>query len=227
MSSLTNILTQRNIRAIVFDLDDTLYPEISYVKSGFCEVGKEIERRFGIADASDKLWQYFSVDKNDVYGRVLSDSGVRFDKSDIADLVEIYRTHNPKIELFDDTEKALISLRERGYKIGIITDGRVYQQHAKIEALGLSNLVDEIIVTDELGGVESRKPNPLAFGIMCERLGVKPEDMVYVGDNPQKDFFIGSVGVLTVRIKRKGALNLGGEDYYKGIKEDFLIGSLK
>lgn len=78
--------------------------------------------------------------------------------------------------------------RHFGYKIGIITDGRPEGQRAKIEALGLEKLVDQIIVTDELGGVEMRKPNPTSFCLMSELLGTEYKDMCYVGDNAQKDF---------------------------------------
>ena len=54
--------------------------------------------------------------------------------------------------------------------------------------LGLEEYVDYIIVTDEFGGAEFRKPNPIAFQTMKEKLGVEFEEMCYVGDNIKKDF---------------------------------------
>jgi len=81
----------------------------------------------------------------------------------------------------------LAILRASGKKLGIITDGRPEGQWNKIKALGLENLVDEIIVTDELGGVMFRKPCDIAFRIMQKKLGVPFESMVYVGDNLTKD----------------------------------------
>ena len=82
----------------------------------------------------------------------------------------------------------LAGLRAKGIKLGIITDGRPLGQRNKISALGLEELVDEIIITDEIGGAEFRKPNDISFRIMQRKLKVPFEKTVYVGDNPQKDF---------------------------------------
>lgn len=79
--------------------------------------------------------------------------------------------------------------RDKNYiKIGIITDGRVSGQKKKLQALGLDKLVDDIIITDELGGIQFRKPCDIAFRIMQHRWGLPFEQMTYVGDNAEKDF---------------------------------------
>ena len=72
--------------------------------------------------------------------------------------------------------------------MGIITDGRPEGQRNKIEALGLVSLVDDIIITDELGGVQFRKPCDIAFRIMQTRWKLPASQIVYVADNPAKDF---------------------------------------
>ena len=77
-------------------------------------------------------------------------------------------------------------LKKRDIKVGIITDGRPEGQRNKIEALGLN--VDDVIITDELGGVQFRKPCDIAFRIMLTKWRLNPADAVYVGDNPVKDF---------------------------------------
>ena len=73
-----------------------------------------------------------------------------------------------------------------GKKIGIITDGRPEGQRAKLDALEIET--EYIIVTDELGGTEFRKPSTKAFCLMQKVLKIPFSRMVYVGDNPQKDF---------------------------------------
>ena len=78
-------------------------------------------------------------------------------------------------------------LKESGVRVGIITDGRPEGQWKKIKALGLETLVDDIIVTDELGGVQFRKPCDIAFRIMQTRWRLPPSEMIYVGDNAEKD----------------------------------------
>ena len=74
----------------------------------------------------------------------------------------------------------------QGIKVGIITDGRPEGQRNKLDALGLD--VDDVIITDELGGIQFRKPCDIAFRIMTTRWRLNPADIVYVGDNPAKDF---------------------------------------
>ena len=81
-------------------------------------------------------------------------------------------------------------MRNKGYKIGIITDGRPDGQSNKIEALGIDKVIgrENVIITDELGGIQFRKPCDIAFRIMLTRWRMNPADVMYVGDNPAKDF---------------------------------------
>ena len=86
------------------------------------------------------------------------------------------------------SDGVLKELKQRNIKIGIITDGRVDGQNNKIAALGLRDIVDDIIITDELGGEQFRKPCDIAYRIIQRRWELPFEEMVYVGDNAGKDF---------------------------------------
>lgn len=178
------------IKAVVFDLDDTLYPEYNYVLSGFEAVGKEVEKLYGLKNATAKMTELFNADKQNVFNRLLDGFGIVYGKTDILHLAEIYRMHFPNIALSQEVKDTLVKLKQSGFMAGIITDGRPEQQKLKIKALGLKNLIDKIIITDELGGVEYRKPCPKAFIEMSEKFNVSFEEMVYVGDNPSKDFVV-------------------------------------
>ena len=166
------------IKAIIFDLDDTIYPEIEYVKSGFKAIGKA----FKDESLAEKLFTLFQENPVDVYQRA------GFSESECQKCIEIYRKHIPDLVLREDYANVFKKLRKDGIKLGIITDGRPEGQWNKIRALKLDDFMDEIIVTDELGGIEYRKPNPKAYQIMKEKLGVKYNEMMYIGDNPKKDF---------------------------------------
>ena len=127
------------------------------------------------------MWEVFEKG-----GRAIDDvlaSHGMLDKKDEA--LHIYRFQKPDINLYRGVAEMLKRVRKIK-KLGIITDGRPEGQRAKIDALGLE--ADEIIITDELGGVNFRKPNKKAFEIMQKRLGVAFGRMVYVGDNIKKDF---------------------------------------
>ena len=73
-------------------------------------------------------------------------------KSTEVTALKVYRRHKTKIHLYDGVKELLKSLRQKELRIGIITDGRPECQRNKIEALGLNKMVDDIIITDELGG---------------------------------------------------------------------------
>ena len=167
------------IKGVIFDLDDTLYSEKEYVKSGFKAVSDYLGGGY-----EDKLWQYFEAGKPAV-DELLKDLGR--ETTEVTVLKE-YRRHKPKIHLYDGVKELLENLRQRGIRTGIITDGRPEGQRNKIEALGLEKMVDDIIITDELGGVQFRKPCDIAFRIMIQRWRLNPAEVIYVGDNITKDF---------------------------------------
>lgn len=86
------------------------------------------------------------------------------------------------------SKNLILNQKKKGIKVGIITDGSPEGQLNKIIALGLNDLIDDIIITDELGGTQFRKPNDIAFRIMQNRWRSPFEQLVYVGENPNKDF---------------------------------------
>lgn len=180
-------------KAVIFDLDDTLYDECDYVRSGYAQVADYIAGKVeGLSkkEVEDFLYQAFEQKKPAI--DVLFDCYKELNPEWKRECILRYREHTPKIELSKENCELLSKLRTSGKKIGIITDGRVEGQRNKLKALGLYLLIDEYIITDELAGnadvTKFRKPNPLAFQIMRERLGVEYDEMVYVGDNKAKDF---------------------------------------
>lgn len=104
-----------------------------------------------------------------------------------AECLEAYRFQKPDICLYDGVREMLERLKQN-YKLGLITDGRPEGQKAKIKALRLGKYFDEIIITDELGGIDFRKPNPRAFQILAEKFREEYNRMCYIGDNIHKDF---------------------------------------
>ncbi len=166
------------IKSVIFDLDDTLCPEIEYVKSGF----KAVADYFNDPSIYEKLYTLFKVDTKNVYQRA------GFDKETCERCIQIYRDHKPNLQLPPETKETLLALKNKGYSLGIITDGRPKGQWNKIHVLKLDSIFNNIIVTDELGGIEYRKPNPKAFQIMSDKMNCSFENMIYIGDNPAKDF---------------------------------------
>lgn len=165
------------IKGVIFDLDDTLYSEKEYVKSGYKAVSDYLGGGY-----EEKLWQFFEAGKPAI-DELLKELGRENEK---AEVLKVYRSHKPDIHLYSGVAEMIETLKSRGTKVGIITDGRPEGQRNKLEALGLD--VDYVIITDELGGIQFRKPCDIAFRIMITRWRLNPADVVYVGDNPVKDF---------------------------------------
>lgn len=181
MIEITNILDVEKyiegLDAVIFDLDDTLYSEKQYVRSGY----KKIAEHFSILAMEDEMWTVFKSG-----GRAVDVVLEKYGLEECKDkALQTYRFQEPEICLYPGV-RGMIERIRREYKAGIITDGRPEGQRAKIRALGLD--VDEVIITDELGSIECRKPNPIAFEKMAGRLGTEFGVMCYVGDNIEKDF---------------------------------------
>ena len=165
-----------DIKGVIFDLDDTLYSEKEYVKSGFKYVSDYLGGGY-----EDRLWEFFENGKLAI-DELLEEIGRRNEKEKI---LKIFRSHKPDIYPYPGVYEMIKKLKAKNIKVGIITDGRPEGQRAKIEALGLK--VDDIIITDELGGIQFRKPCDIAFRIMAIRWRLNLADIVYVGDNYEKD----------------------------------------
>lgn len=193
--------------AVLIDLDDTLYLESSFVGSGYRAVATWAAERLGL-DASavpGKLWRHFSRNRSSVLSAWLDEHG-RPDQ--LCEAIEIYRGHRPLIELVPGWTEALETLRHRGHRLGLVSDGRAPVQRRKVEALQLTQLLDDIVISDELGGIATWKPSPVPYLVACERLGVAPSRAIYVGDNPAKDF-LGAcrAGLASVRLRWPGGLH--------------------
>lgn len=168
------------VKGVIFDLDDTLYSERDYVRSGYHKIAEFLQR----PEAEEELWQFFLEGRPaiDAYLEKTGQMGLK----EIC--LDIYRNQTPDISLYPGVKELILRLKASGKKVGIITDGRPGGQRKKLEALGLTDLVDDVIITDELGGPAFRKPNDIAFRMMQCRWGLSYPQMVYIGDNPGKDF---------------------------------------
>ena len=182
--------------AVIFDLDDTLYSEKEYVRSGY----KKIAEAFGMPEMEEELWQGF-LEKQPALDVVLSHHGLEDRKEEA---LHIYRSQTPDIHLYPGVAEMLKRIG-RTHKVAIITDGRPEGQRAKLRALGLEKV--PFVITDELGGVEYRKPNPKAFKMMFEKLNTLPEYAAYIGDNIHKDFIAPEkLGMWCIWFKNKDGL---------------------
>lgn len=210
------------MKAILFDLDDTLYDELTYVISGFGAVAETLARDHGLPPGK-AIHTMLDLLMNNGRGRIFDDMlvGINlYSENYVQKLIEVYRTHEPVIALWPDVEPVLGQLRQHGLCLGIVTDGLLSMQREKVRALKIKRLVDNIIYTCELGSA-FWKPHPAAFTLALSRLGVEPEEALYIGNDPMKDFAGPRlIGMLTAQVLRSGK----GYDFSN--ETDFYISDL-
>ncbi len=205
---------------IVFDLDDTLYEEITFVRSGFRAVSRYLKDVYGINEDHSYHLMLEALElsgRGQVFDSVLSKFGV-LSKKEISRCLSVYRTHTPTIQLYPDAATCLQSLG--GQPMYIVTDGNKHVQQRKLEALGLyeHEQIRRCFISRRFG-IHNEKPSPHCFEIIRRIEKVSPEQVYYIGDNPNKDFVgIKPLGYRTVRVRRGNFSALSLTDEFEADK---------
>lgn len=136
-----------------------------------------------------------------VWREALAEQGVRDDALAEA-MAERFAAARRRYLRYPEVDPLLAALRERGYLLGIVTNGVPDLQREKLAGSGLEREVDAVVISGE---VDCGKPDPGIFRHICRSLGVAPHEAVMVGDNPGRDVAGGrAAGLLTVWVQRGG-----------------------
>lgn len=194
------------LKCIVFDVDDTLYLERDYVRSGFSAVGAWLEEKHNIEGFGERAWELFETGlRGVVFNRVLEERGTEPTRELIGALVQVYRTHCPMIELLPDARECLELLGEQ-YQLAALTGGPVESQRAKVHVLEVGRWCDPIIYAGQWGK-EFDKPHPRPFKELEKQTGRVGAECLYVSDNPKKDFDAPlELGWEVARVRRPGGI---------------------
>jgi putative hydrolase of the HAD superfamily len=198
-------LIKRLPKLIIFDLDDTLFPERDFVRGGYRAASMLVWEDFGIEIENDLNKKFNQGLRGDLFTSVLLERNVEFDREYVPNrIVPAYRSHKPNIQTFLDVIPFLTALRDVGHKLALISDGWFSVQKNKFTALKLECFFDEVLFTDEFGR-ENWKPSLQPFLRVCEKTCIDPTRAMYIGDNPFKDFIApNKLGMESVRIRRSG-----------------------
>ncbi|WP_035567148.1 HAD family hydrolase [Hymenobacter sp. IS2118] len=187
---------------LVFDLDDTLYPELSYVHSGFRAVAAMLSPLLAVPAetlAASMIAEEATQGRGQVFDNVLRQHD-RWSKILVVTCLRTYRQHQPTLALYPDAARCLA--RFAAEPLYLVTDGHKEVQARKVAALDVPARVRHAYLTNRYGRHRA-KPNPHVFQLICQREDVAPDQVLYVGDNPRKDFVgIKPLGFKTVRILR-------------------------
>lgn len=179
----------------IFDLDDTLYDELTFVRSGFRAVSDWGWTRFG-DNPRETFAQLVRTLEQEGRGRVF-DRWIA-GRGSVVEAVKVYRHHSPRIELWPTARRTLDRLA--GHALYLVTDGHKVVQAKKVEALGIASRFRHAFLTHRYG-LSAAKPSVRCFELIRKRERCEWNDLVYVGDNPVKDFVnLNPLGVRTVRV---------------------------
>lgn len=215
---MSNGFDTSELRVVVFDMDDTLYPEMQFVRGGMDAAAQLLSERSGAPQAGVRVLLGELLDEDlrqygrarSVFDRAMEQLGLMPTAESVRDVVEAYRSHAPHLTPFPDVPVALPSIASR-FPLGLITDGPSHVQRAKFDALGLEKRFAFAVFTGD-AGPEASKPAPWGYQEHESHFGMSGSAFVYVADNPAKDF-VGAraLGWHTVRIRRQEGLHASVE----------------
>jgi putative hydrolase of the HAD superfamily len=206
----------RTIDTVLFDLDDTLHDDTAAYQEAARMVAADVARQRPIDPAAllgayvaeaQSFWTKLSVEHLDA-GIIDTRAQMWYDALRAAGIDDRalaersaadYTRYRAEVLTPAPGALACISaLRERGCKLGIVTNGFAATHHEKIARLGFTELFDALFLADEMGMV---KPDPAVFTHACETLGSEPAHTAMVGDRYDRDI-IGAhaAGLFTVLI---------------------------
>ncbi|ENV09614.1 hypothetical protein F966_02274 [Acinetobacter higginsii] len=175
-------------KAVIFDLDQTLLDrttslikfltwQINFFQLISANDREPFIQRFLELDDNGKVW------KDRVYENLIQEFSIQGHSKEIL-LTSYIHDFNKFSCCFEHVENTIIQLKQQGYLIGLISNGRTPFQEHNFYALGLTEFFSSIIVSEVVG---LRKPDRAVFLLSCQQLGVHPKDCIFVGDNELAD----------------------------------------
>ncbi len=195
------------MRCVVFDVDDTLY-DASFQMStarlnairAMIEAGlpANIEIAYRVLE---EIVRESGRHYNRQYDELLERLGLGWNPRVIAAGVIAYReTSSAYLKPYPDTVSVLLKLRESGYKLGIVSEGRAVKQWQKLIQLGVQHLFHRVVISEEM---KADTVTPEMFNRLLGDLGVSSGEAVFVGNQPDTDILCANkVGLVSVRMRK-------------------------
>lgn len=210
------------VRAVVFDLDDTLFDHTASattaVRDWVTELGSTatdelLAQWFALERRHFDTWLAGEITHQEQRRRRLQDFLPLLDRpvpptADEQDAaIEVYlERYRSNWVAFDDARPALDVARSNGWRIGVLTNGKTVQQNAKLAKIGLAGLIDVVATSESLG---AGKPAPSAYHYICKALGVEPAEALMIGDNLELDVVAArAAGLTAVHLDRAAGTTL-------------------
>lgn len=167
------------MECVLFDLDGTLADSIDLVADAYRQAFKVHVGRPMPSDDPDEVRSFLTRRFVETLGLYLPPGR---EDAFAATYNEWYATARPqRLRAFPFVCETLVTLRQRGYRLGVVTNKETVRTGPDLEFLGLGDLMEVTVATED---TPHRKPHPGPILLALERLGVSPQRACYVGDNP-------------------------------------------
>jgi len=219
------------LRAVLFDIDDTLFPTSTFAErarrravDAMVGAGLQVpteeayeELKEVVAEFSSNYGRHFDQLVLRLHDRVRE--GVH-PAIVIASGVRAYHATKEHLHAFPDALRALDALHRTDLVLGVISNGLTIKQAEKLVRLGFANSFDAIFISEEIGVA---KPHPKIFLAACDRLGISPNEALYVGDDPVKDVDSAHEAGMVAVLRRGTGKHAGAKGKHK---PDFVVDNL-
>jgi len=191
------------IRAIVFDLDNTLTDfmrmkesAIQAAMDGMIDAGFKISRE-DLRGRIDAIYREKGLEFQQVFDELLAAELGQIDPKILASGIVAYRrARESTLVLYPHVQMTLLELTKRGIRLGVVSDAPRMQVWMRLCSLSLQHLFDAVVTFDD---TRERKPGAAPFREVLKRLGVAPEQSLMVGDWAERDVVGGKqLGMKTV-----------------------------
>lgn len=214
----------KKIEAIIFDLDNVMYDEKTYVFKAFEAVAKllagkiKLKRKVIVSHLIRDFRKTSSM-----YPRLFNDILEQYfgycDKKLLDQVLRVYAQVKPRLKLYPGAEHVLKNLQKK-YKLGLLTNGRIDIQKNKVKLLQIAKYFAAIVYAREF----AEKPSPVAYRALLKKLKIYPDRALTVEDNPFTDFKgAKKLGIKTVRVLTGEFKNVAANKSYQ---PDFIIKKL-
>lgn len=209
------------VKAVIFDLDNTL---IDFMKmkrmsceaaiSAMIDAGLEMEKK----DAYDKLFELYQVhgiENPKIFQKFLKKYTGGVDFRILSSAIASYRkVQYGFLEPYPKVRQTLIRLTEMGVVLGVVSDAPKLKAWLRLSEMNLADFF-KIVVT--LGDAKKPKPHKRPFTMALKKLGIKPQEVLFVGDNPSRDIAGAKAMGMKAALARYGQVFPEGKikpDYY-------------
>jgi len=179
------------IRAIIFDLDNTLTDfmkmkraAIDAAVDGMLDAGLTLSRE----EVASRIYQVYDregIEYQQVFDIFLHEVLGRIDFKILSSAIVSYRrARDSYLVLYPHVNLTLLELLKRGLKLAVVSDAPRLQAWMRLAHLQLQHLFDTVVAFEDTG---ERKPSPKPFVRAIEMLGIAPSEAIMVGDWPERD----------------------------------------